>query len=495
MTRPIALLVLLFAALFPATLVGAKIGDLAELDWQEQALRFLSLQDPAVRYALAGSLLLGLSCGVLGAFLLVRKLSLVGDTLSHAVLPGVALGFLWSGSKDSIAIFLGATIAGLLGTWVFHSIRRTTPIKEDASLGLVLAGFYGVGVLLLSIIQGLDLPNKGGLDRYLFGQAAALGGQDVLLMGVVAVAAVTLIAVFYRPLLATAFDSGFAGSLGLPTPVLFGAIMLLLSFAVVVALKAVGVVLVSAMLVIPPATAFLLTDRFARMITLAAVFGMVGAGAGAFVSFLAPSLPTGPFMVVASAILFVVVFLGSPRHGLLPRLLRIRNRRARIARENLLSVIYRIREKDGFPENPISLARVATARRETLAETIREIEGLVQQDRAAWTDAPGERHQFTLTDQGWLEATRIVRNHRLWELYLTHAADYPSDHVHEDAEIIEHVLGEETVRHLERRLNFPRFDPHGKPIPGLEDLGILPEPTPATATGYGRANQPGIENR
>lgn len=462
------------------SLEAAKIGSLTDLDWTQQAARFFTLQDPSVRYALAGSLLLGCSCGLLGAFLLVRKLALVGDTLSHAVLPGVALGFLWAGTKDNLAIFVGATLAGLLGTWLFHAIRRTTHIKEDASLGLILAGFYGVGVLLITIIQGLDMSNKAGLDRYLFGQAAALGPSDVLLMAIVAVLAIGLITIFFRPLTATAFDADYARSVGLPTPFLFGGTMLLLAFAVVVALKAVGVVLVSAMLIIPPATGLLLTDRFHRLLLFSAGFGMFSGAMGAFLSFLAPSLPTGPLMVMAGSTGFVLAFLLAPRHGLLPKLFRQRGRRARIARENVLKAVYRLREMENFTEDPISLSALATVRRESIASTEKAVQQLTRYGLANWI--AGARDRFTLTEHGWLDATRMVRNHRLWELYLTHAAQYSPDHVHEDAEVIEHMLGEKTVRDLERRLDFPRFDPHGKPIPGPEDmagsLGSMPEGTP-----------------
>ncbi len=224
-----------------------------------------------------------------------------GDALSHAVLPGVALGFLWNMSKDPVAIFIGATLAGLLGTAVVGAIKHTTKLKEDAALGLVLAAFFSVGICMVTMIQRLPTGNKSGVDKFLFGQAAALGAEDVKLMAIVTVLTLTVISLFYKQFLVTSFDAGFARVTGVPVQLFHHGLMLMLAFAVVIALQAVGVVLVSAMLITPAAAAYLLTDRLHRMLFLAAVFGMLSGAAGSFFSFLGPSLPTGPFMVLGPA--------------------------------------------------------------------------------------------------------------------------------------------------------------------------------------------------
>ncbi len=167
-------LFLFMGLLIPEWVWADRIGDISETSTLEQARRFFSFQDQAVRYALIGSILLGISCGLLGSFLVVRKMALFGDTLSHAVLPGVALGFLWNMSKDPVAIFVGATLAGLLGGAVVTLIKQTTRLKEDTALGLVLASFFAIGICLLTRIQKISTGSKGGLDAYLFGQAASL---------------------------------------------------------------------------------------------------------------------------------------------------------------------------------------------------------------------------------------------------------------------------------------------------------------------------------
>ncbi len=479
--RLLYLLSSLLYLLFTTPAHAARIGDLSETSLWEQALRFFTFQDPSVRYALLGSMLLGICCGLLGSFLVVRKMALVGDALSHAVLPGVALGFLWNMNKDPVAIFIGATLAGLLGTAVVNLLKQTTRLKEDTALGLVLASFFAVGICLMTMIQRLPTGNKSGIDKFLFGQAAAIGAADVQLMAVVTGVVVVVIALFYKEFLVTSFDAGFARAVGLPVQAFHYGLMLLLAFAVVIALQAVGVVLVSAMLITPAAAAYLLTDRMHRMLLLAAVFGMVAGALGAFLSFLGNNLPTGPFMVLAATAVFAAAFLFGPRHGVLARWWRQRSRAARIQRENTLKAIYHVLEARNFLGEGVSLRELAERRRETEEEVAAQAAALHTHGLATLHD---DGSHIFVTPDGWQRACAIVRNHRLWELYLTNEAHLAADHVHEDAEKIEHLLGEETVRELERRLVNTKQDPHGKTIPVVPiSLGTKAETTP----GYGRS--------
>lgn len=446
-------------------LQAARIQDVVETNWTEQAGRFLSLKDPSVRYALLGSMLLGISCGCMGSFLVVRKLSLMGDALSHAVLPGVALGFMWNMTKDAGAIFIGATFAALLGAGVVQWIRSTTKHKEDAALGFVLASFYGVGICLFTMIQNKPEGAMSGLDKFMFGQAAALGSQDLYLLAGVTFLIVGVVTLFYKEYRLTSFDPSFARTLGIPVPLFHYSFMLLLAFAIVASLQAVGVVLVTALLVIPAATAFLLTDRLSTLLVLSAVLGMVAGGLGAFFSFVGRNLPTGPFMVISAGAIFSLALAFGPRYGILTRWWRERSRSSRIRQENLLKSIYHIMEDERFENEIVSMLALAQRRKESLEE----VETVVNESRKSeWLSYEGDAISFT--PSGWQRACEIVRNHRLWELYLTNEAQLAPDHVHADAEMIEHVLGEETVRMLEKRLNYARRDPHGKLIPGLDDI-------------------------
>ena len=472
--------------LVPELAFAARINEVTESTLMDRAVRFFTFKDPSLRNALLGSMLLGVCCGLMGAFLVVRKLSLLGDALSHAVLPGVALGFLWNMSKDPVAIFVGATLVGLLGAGTVQLLRATTRHKEDAALGFVLASFFGVGICLFTMIQNLPGGNKSGLDKFMFGQAAALGRDDVILLAIITALALGAVIVFYKEYALTSFDAGFARSLGMPVQVFHYSLMLLLAFAIVSSLQAVGVVLVSAMLVIPAAAAFLLTDRLGTMLILSALFGMASGSAGAFFSFVGRNLPTGPFMVLAAAAVFAVGLFFGPRHGIVTRWWRQRSRAARISRENTLKAIYHVLEDEEFETDQVSTRELAERRRETLEEAHRAVSTL---RRHQYVTLSSDGDSAFLTPEGWQRACEIVRNHRLWELYLTNAAHIAADHVHEDAEKIEHVLGEETVRKLEKRLNYARRDPHGKLIPGLEDIQFVGgrHVVHPRATGFGSA--------
>ena len=223
---PILFVVVIGVLMAAPELHAARATDVVDVDLREQVANFFRMQTP-VPTMLTGALLLGLSCGLLGSFIVVRRMALMGDTLSHAVLPGVALGFMWTMSKDPVAMLVGATAAGLFGSVVVTWIRRTTRIKQDAALGIVLATFYALGVCMIEMIKNRGGGNSGGLDGIFFGDAAALRSEDVVLMAVLSALTVILIVALYRPLLAISFDPGFARSAGLPSvsPLSGGALM------------------------------------------------------------------------------------------------------------------------------------------------------------------------------------------------------------------------------------------------------------------------------
>jgi len=496
----VALGLLALGLLLPEFAWAAKISDVAEeSSLGQQALRFLSFKDPAVRFAVAGAVLLGISCGLLGCFIVVRKMALVGDTLSHAVLPGVALGFLFSGfdasgpldwnfdvdsiRKNPTLIFIGAVLAGFIGTFFVSYLRQTTKIKEDTALGLTLASFFAIGVCLLTMIQGLPTGNKSGIDKFMFGQAAAIGEDDIRLMAVITILIIAVVFIFYKELVVTSFDAGFARAIALPSQWIHHLLMLLVAFAVVIALQAVGVVLVSAMLITPAAAAYLLTDRMHRMLLYAVCFGVASGVLGAFVSFLRPNIPTGPCMVLAASAVFAFAFIAGPRHGVLTRWLRHRSRSKRVQRENTLKAMFQVLEnRSAQPEESVSLQELAERRRETIDEIALQAHALQQNGLATQHE---EGNTVLFTPAGWQLACTIVRNHRLWELYLTNAANIAPDHVHDDAEEIEHVLGDEVVRELERMLDDTTRDPHGKTIPGFADIHKQFTPSASSPSEYG----------
>lgn len=412
-------------------------------------------------YVAYGAVLLGITCGVLGCFIVLRRQSLLGDAIGHAVLPGVCIGFMFGGAKTSAFVLLGAMVSGIMATMLIGLLQRTTVLKTGECMGVVFTGFYGIGIVLLKALQNNGYAGQGGLEKFLFGQIVGISPTDVTLMAIVTALSLLLVGGLWRTLKLTTFDEGFAHSIGLPVQLIHYLLVGLLTVAIVISIQAVGVVLVSAMLVTPAATAYLLTDRLHRMTMLAGIFGALAGITGAMLSLLGPTLPTGALMVLSAGLLFALAFLASPRHGLLPRLWRVGQRRRRTGAENLLRTIYLIHEKRNTPDRRFGVHDVAALRHESTMQVKRFARDAAQR---GWLER-GSTDPLILTDLGITEAKRLVRNHRLWELFLTQEAKLAADHVHADAEYIEHVLPKDVLARLEQMLDKPAVDPHGRPIP------------------------------
>lgn len=425
-------------------------------------LRFLTLQDANVRWVMAGSVLLGAGGGVLGSFAYLRKQALLGDALAHAALPGVCLSFLLLQSKHPLALLLGAMVTGWLALQAIQLSVRGGRIKEDTAMALVLSVFFAAGILLLTRIQQGGAASQAGLDKFLFGQAASLVDRDVMAFGGLALLLLAVIALAFKEFKITAFDAGYAATLGINVALVDGLLAALIVVAVCIGLQAVGVVLMAAMLVTPAASARCWTDRLSQMVILSGAFGALAGAAGTFVSFLAPRMPTGPWMVMAATGLFGLSLLLAPRRGILARGLRHWRLRRETAGENLLTTLYRMAEADGVIDGSRTLAELAGRRamdRGQAGRALRRLQkvGLVR----ATPGADGWR----LTPPGRDRAARLIRLHRLWEIYLTERLHLASDHVHGDAEDVEHLITPELEAELERILDRPARDPHGREIP------------------------------
>lgn len=275
-----------------------------------------------------GVALLGTVSGALGTYAVLRRQSLLGDAISHAALPGIAIAFLLTGSKTPLILVLGAAIAGWLGTLLILSVVRLTRIKYDSALGLVLSTFFGVGLVLHTFIQRTGNANQAGLDTFLFGQAASLLKRDVLTIGILGGIALIVMLVFWKELKLLVFDEGFTASIGLPIRTLDILLTSLLVIAIVLGLQAVGAVLMSTMLVAPAVAARQWTDRLNVMVVLAAGFGALAGVSGTIISSGASRIPTGPTIVLCAAVTVAVSIAFAPNRGLLWRWFRQqRNRR------------------------------------------------------------------------------------------------------------------------------------------------------------------------
>ncbi|RKU15604.1 zinc transporter [Candidatus Poribacteria bacterium] len=277
---------------------------------------FLTRFDYTLMIVTSGAALLGTVSGALGTYAVLRRQSLLGDVISHAALPGIAIAFLLTGSKTPLLLVLGAAIAGWLGALIILSIVRLTRIKYDSAFGLVLSTFFGFGMVLLSLIQRSGNANQAGLDDFIFGQAATILKRDVLTIGILGGIALIIMLIFWKELKLLIFDEGFAASIGLPIRALDILLTSLLVIAIVIGLQAVGAVLMSAMLVAPAVAARQWTDRLNLMVILAACFGAFAGVSGTIIS--SPiRIPTGPTIILCATVMVGISIAFAPNRGLL----------------------------------------------------------------------------------------------------------------------------------------------------------------------------------
>ena len=402
--------------------------------------------------ALLASSMVGLMCGVLGCFIVLRNMSLVGDALAHAILPGVVVGFLIAG-YSALAFFVGAVAAGLVTAFAITWIQQRVKTKNDAAIGIVFTSMFSLGVILISRIAKNDGVHLD-LKDFLFGNILGVGNTDLMLTGLVLVYVLLAITVFYRYLYASTFQSVVAETMGIPVRLLHYFLMLLLSFAVVASLQTVGVILVVAMLITPAATALLLSQRLKTVLFLAGGIGMLSAIVGMIIA-VALNTPPGPAMALVATAFYVLTVVFAPRRGLVAKAWYRRQRRRLTEREDIIKRVFRLNQKHGSADPAIIREQLALGGR-AFAGQLRNLrkEGLLA------------KNDLRLTDAGRLLALRLVRAHRLWETYLNQEVGLTPDQIHMEAERLEHLLPEEMLDRVDAMLGYPETDPHGSVIPG-----------------------------
>lgn len=420
--------------------------------------RLITLGDPNTRVVLLGASLLGLTAGVIGTFTVLRRRALVGDALAHAALPGICAAYLIVGDKSLIAFLFGALVFGILGVLCISFIRNHTRIKEDAAIGIVLSSFFGFGIVLSRIIQNQPTGNRAGLDTFIFGKAAAMLRQDVMIIAIIAVVVLATVYFLFKELSSLCFDRDFAATQGWPVFALDTLLMGLICVCTVIGLPAVGVVLMAALLIIPAAAARFWTEQLSIMLVIAGGLGMASGAIGTAISALnfeytangrtmEMAVPTGPAVVLVATAGFLVSMLLAPQRGVIADLWRRHRLSTRIASQHVLRALYEIGEAAGDVSRPVSFDALLPLRSWSAAALQREL------DRAT---AAGQVHAvpggFALTDAGLAEAARLVRTHRLWETFLVSEASIAPDHVDRDADEIEHVLSPDLIARLEETL-------------------------------------------
>ena len=353
--------------------------------------------DYTLRVVALGAATLGVVSGALGTFAVLRRQALVGDAISHAALPGVALAYLVTGSKASLSLMLGAALTGFLAVLLVGAVVRTTRVKQDAALGIWLSVFFGAGLVLLTYLQSRPDASQAGLDRFLFGQAATLLREDVITMAAAGGLALAVVLLLWKELKLLSFDREFGSSLGLRMQVVDVTLTALLVVAIVIGLQTVGAVLMASMIVAPAAAARQWTDRLGVMTALAALFGALAGVAGAVTSAEVSRLPTGPTIVVAATVIVIASLLLAPRRGLVSAALRARAARKRLRLSGVLADLARLERAHEGPVVGHHAATIGVLQEADVGEALAELErrGLVEQTNAGL---------WSLTERGTEEA-------------------------------------------------------------------------------------------
>ncbi len=426
----------------------------------EALLEFFSFNDPNVRTVVIGSIWLTASSAIVGSFSFLKKKTLVGDAVAHSVLPGVCLAFILSGTKNPLILIPGAFLTGWISLVLIDKIVAHSKIKEDTAIGLVLSVFFGIGILALTYIQHSDFANQSGLDHFLFGKAASIVNKDLIVFTAIAILLVLSVILFYKEFMLISFDEHFASSIGIPVRSIELLLTTLTVLAVVIGIQAVGVVLMAAILITPAAAARFWTDNLKILILLAAIFGSISGVFGAFVSYTAPAMPTGPWIVVIISTVAIISFLFAPKKGTIARMLRQLRIKRKIKDENVLKALYQMEEVKSEVGNGFSVDQILHKRKMYKADLT---ESLARLKKEGFVSKVGKGWSFTKA--GEEKGKRIVKLHRLWEVYLTQYLNIAPDHVHDDAENIEHFITPELEERLEKLLNYPETDPHKSKIP------------------------------
>lgn len=414
---------------------------------------------------LLGTMLLASSAAVVGAFSYLKQQSLVGDAIAHALLPGVVLAFILGDGRHPAYLIAGALIAGLIAHYGIGYIKANTKLKSDTAVSLVLSTFFGFGIMLMSYVQRLGQGQQAGLERYLLGKAAAITMVDVYTFSSLAILLLLGVGLFYKGFQLMTFNEDFASAIGLPIQLIRFTFTVLTVLAVTIGIQTVGVVLMAALLITPSAAARAWTKSLPSMLLIAALIAAVSAAAGTVISSSKAKMPTGPWVVLVLGFLGFASLLFAPEKGLLFKVRRAKAHRAKTLRENVVKLMFSQEERQGdqVALTKSSMQEIRAMKPQDLSGGLKDVQKrlwVVERDEVE----TGEK-SYSLTDLGRVEGRRIVRLHRLWELYLTERLGMAADHIHPQAETMEHVITPEIEALLIKELGAPERDPHQSLIP------------------------------
>jgi manganese/zinc/iron transport system permease protein len=419
---------------------------------------------------LAG-MLCAASASLLGTFLVLRRMSMLGDAISHAVLPGLAAAFLITGSRHSTFMFIGAIAVGILTSWLTQWTKKIGKVDEGAAIGVVFTGLFALGlVMIVRAADNVDLDPScvlygaielTPLDRWMIGTWKI--PRVIIILSIVLLINLTCVIVFFRSLKITSFDPALADSLGISSQATHYLVAALVAMTAVASFESVGNILVVAMMIIPPATAALLTDRLSRMLVLSVSIGMASALLGHLAAISLPrafgfsSVSTAGMMTTVAGILLFVALVAAPRYGLIASVGKRWAWTIRVTTEDIIALLYRREEKGTPGMKSEELVQQLLLPRTSLwfFRSWLTLRGSVVVQNGIWM----------LTDRGRSLSQDLVRSHRLWENYFSSEVGLANENLHQPAERLEHFTGSEIRKKLHELGSSQEVDPHGKPIP------------------------------
>ena len=410
------------------------------------------LQQPYFQRALAAAVMAGIACALLGCFMVLRNMALIGDALSHAILPGVVVGFMIAG-HSLLAFFVGSVGAGLLAAVLIAWLQNRGGARNDAAIGIVFSAMFALGVIGISTLtrrEGVHLDMKD----FLFGNVLGIGSDDLILAGLVLIFDFLCVWIFLPYFFASAFQAEVAQTMGIPTRTLHYFTVWMLSLTVVASLQSVGVILVVSMLIVPASTALIISHKLRNVLLAAMGLGALSAALGLFASVLWNTAP-GPAITLTATLIYLLVLVGHPQRGLWPQRIRRTLRLWQHWAEDLIKALHR-QPNDNIIQIQQGLGWSPTTYRLALFFC----------HNKGWIQRGGARSlRPALTETGLLKALQLVRAHRLWESYLAQKQGFEPHQLHWLAEKDEHILPQEFLDQIDQSLGFPDLDPHGSPIP------------------------------
>ncbi len=407
--------------------------------------------------ALIGGSIVAIVAGVVGCLVVLRKMAFLGDALSHAMIAGVAGGYLimkllFNLEAHAPGMLLGSLMAAIVTVALIGFVSRISRVKEDTAIGIMYTGIFALGVVAVSIFRHyihIDLMH------FIMGDILGVADSDLWVSAFVAASVLSVILLFFRHFQLATFDTVMAASIGLPVLLLDYVLTTCVSLVVVSAVSMVGVILVVGLLITPAATAYLLSDRLDRMMVLSAVFGVTSIIGGLYTCVWLDSAGGGAIMLFCT-LQFLVVLAVAPKYGLLARWIRTRNLVPQQVIEDILTTILRYNRA-----TPLSIMRQYVENAKGLKKALQQ---MIHNDLLVLADGG-----YNLTEKGTREANNVLRAHRLWETYLEKIGT-PENQLHATAHHLEHIREEGTVEYLNEKLGKPKQDPHGKTIPDIKTI-------------------------